>query len=151
MVEYEEERKEVDRDRSIKEKLKEKAKEKAREKGRLAKEKGIEVAKKLARGGYSGSRTGRSIKDFATRMNTLQEDTGGAFGTENRKPGFTGMKVNLRSPAKEKIDLSPKLNMLSPTDKERDLFGSSRSPEDFFGKSNKNLLGKKKKKDIKFF
>jgi len=131
--------------------------EEARREGRVQEAKrrgryqGKKAARDLAAAGYSGSKTGRVLKNFATRMSTMMEDTGGAFGTENRKPGFTGMNVKLRSSGKQNLDLSPKMNMLSSTDKKRDLFGSSRSPEDFFGKSNKNMLGKKKKKDIKFF
>lgn len=123
--------------------------EEAKRRGRYE---GKKAARDLAAAGYSGSKTGRVLKNFATRMSTMMEDTGRAFGTENRKPNSTGLKVNLRSPVKEKLDLNPKMNMLSKSDTKSDLFGPSKSPKDFFDSSNsKNLLGKSKKKDIKFF
>lgn len=145
--------------------LKEKAKSGARKFKEKLKQQTMKNVRDMKRYGLGGSRVGKAVKGMAARVQLMAEDTGGAFGSDNRKrASFIDTssiqdKVVASIADSNKLDLSPRSNMLGDSDKQSDLFGSkNRNPDKFFErqftKKTSDLLNfgnKKKKKDFEFY
>lgn len=171
-----EERKRKRKQKEVEERAFLEAKREARikEASNVGRAEGISEAREMARNGIGGSSIGRAIKGMATKVQIMAEDTGGAFDSENRRTaafidtGRVQEKLVGSTMSSDKLDVAPKTDLLSKSNKKMNLlgskrerkidFGSSKGPDEFFGKKSSkkssdmlNFGKKKKKKDFDFY
>lgn len=168
----ERERKKKQREAEERAFLEAKREARVKEAGNVGRAEGISEAREQARVGFGGSKIGRAIKGVASRVSMMGEDTGGAFGSEERKMASfvdtRGIQESLTGSTmdSDKLDVAPSTNLRSSSNRKMNLlgkgkekkmdFGFDRDPDDFFGSSKTDDLlnfgkKKKKKKDFDFY